>query len=59
MIIRQHDPEAELETLRDELGDALKRLESSDEEAKPVILHQIREIRRDIKRNLELKEVMI
>lgn len=51
MIIRQHDPMEELKTLCDEMEESLRRLKSSDDEAKPVILNQVCEIQRDIKRN--------
>ena len=40
--------EAYLRVLRDELRDALRRLEAADEEGKPVVRAQIREISRDI-----------
>lgn len=42
---------AELETLRAELAEAHWRLTRTSNEGKQVILHQIRQIKRDIQRN--------
>ena len=53
---RSHDPVIELGTLLDELNDAEANLRGADPEGKAEVKRQIREIHRDIRRNLAILE---